>query len=224
VKSEEFIREVDEELRRDRLGALWRRYGALVVAAALVLIAGTAAAVAWGQWRERAQAAEAARFAAAGSVLQTAAADAAGRFAALAAEGDTGFADLARLKEAEARLAAADPAGAVAAVEGLAARGDAADPILRDLAALLAAERRLEAGEDPEALRQALEPLAAAGAPWRHQARELLALAAIRAGRLEDARTLLGELGREAGVSPSQQRRAEELLQAIGGAVPQASS
>ena len=74
-------------------------------ALALLVVVGTAAKVGWDHWRQRARAAEALRFAAAEQAL---AADASGRggraFAALAAEGKTGYAALARLKEAEARL------------------------------------------------------------------------------------------------------------------------
>jgi len=51
-----------------------------------------------------------------------------------------------------------------------------------------------------------------------------LALVAVRTGNLDEARTLLSGLSQEAGVVPSQQRRASELLEAIGGAAPQASS
>jgi hypothetical protein len=223
VKSDEFIREVDEELRRDRLATLWRRWGATVLGAALLIVAGTAAKVGWDHWAEEARAAEATRFAAAQQALLAANhAEAAAQFAALAVDGKTGFADLARLKEAEAKLSQKDAAGALQALDGLAA-GDRGDPILRELGTLLAVEQQLGTG-DPATLRQQLEPLAVAGAPWRNQARELLALVAIRAGALDEARGILGELSKEVGVQPSQQRRAAELLQAIGGAPAQASS
>jgi hypothetical protein len=222
--SEEFIREVDEELRRDQLAKLWRRYGALVVALAVLVVAATAAKVGWDQWRQRHMAAEALRFAAAEQALAAGRdAEAAEQFAALAAEGDTGYAALARLKEAEAKLALKDEAGAVAALERLAGEGAEDDPILRDLGALLALQREIDQG-DPAELARRLEPLAAGDSPWRHRARELQALVAIRAGELERARGILAELSRDVGVPPTQQRRAEELLQAIGGSVPQASS
>ena len=223
MKSEEFIREVDEELRRDRIAMLWRRYGTLVLTIAVLIVVGTAAKVGWDQWRQRAGAAEALRFAAAERAMGAGqGTDAAQQFATLAADGDTGFAALARLKEAEAKLGQKDEAGALTALDQLAAtKGD--DTILRDLATLLAAERRLDKA-DPAELTKTLEPLAAGDLPWRHQARELLALAAIRAGDLDKARSLLGDLSREVGVPPSQQRRAAELLQAIGGSVAQASS
>jgi hypothetical protein len=223
VKSEEFIREVDEELRRDRFAMLWRRYGAFVLSVAVLIVVGTAAKVGWDQWRQRERAAEALRFAGAERALAAGqGAEAAQQFAALAAEGGTGFAALARLKEAEAKLGQKDEAGALTALDQLATTtGD--DPILRDLATLLAVERRLDKA-DPAELTKTLEPLAAGDSPWRHQARELLALTAIRAGDLDKARSLLGDLSREVGVAPSQQRRAAELLQAIGGSVAQASS
>jgi hypothetical protein len=222
--SEEFIREVDEELRRDQLAKLWRRYGALVVALAVLVVAATAAKVGWDQWRQRRMAAEAQRFAAAEEALAAGQdAEAAERFAALAAEGETGYAALARLKEAEAKLELEDEPGAVAALERLSGEDGADDPILNGLGALLAVQRELDGG-DPAELARRLEPLAAGDSPWRHRARELQALVAVRAGELERARGILTELSREVGVPPSQQRRAEELLQAIGGSVPQASS
>ena len=224
MKSEEFIREVDEELRRDRFAKLWRRYGTLVLGLAVLIVVGTAAKVGWDQWRQRERVAEALRFAAAERTLadNKQAAEAAEQFAALAADGGTGFAALARLKEAEAKLAQKDESGAMAALDQLAGAADS-DLILRDLATLMAVERQLDTA-DPAELTRTLEPLTAGDSPWRHQARELLALAAIRAGELEKARDLLGNLSREVGVAPSQQRRAAELLQAIGGSAPQASS
>jgi hypothetical protein len=222
VKSEEFIREVEEDLRRDQMARLWRRYGGVVAGAALLVVAGTAGKVFWDHRQAQARAEEAQRFAAATRILVSGKqAEAADAFAAVAAEGGTGFAELARLKEAEARAAAGDQAGARTALTEL--QGEASDPILRDLATLVLAERQLADG-DPAELRKILEPLAAAEAPWRNQAREMLALVAIRAGDLDEARTLLSGLSQEAGVVPSQQRRAAELLEAIGGAAPQASS
>jgi hypothetical protein len=223
VKSEEFIREVDEELQREQLAKLWRRYGGLVVGLALLVVVGTAAKVGWDYWRQRAMAAEASRFSAAEQALAAAKpAEAADQFAALAAEGDTGYAALARLKEAEARTALEDRAGADKALAELGQAGTD-DVILRELGVLLATARELDTA-DPAELARRLEPLAADEAPWRYRARELLAVVAIRAGDLDKARKLLEPLSREVGVPPTQQRRAQELLDAIGGASQQASS
>lgn len=223
MKSEEFIREVDEDLRRDQLKKLWLRYGSVLVGLAVLAVAGTAGKVAWDHWRQQESVAEALRFAAAEDAL-TAARDgeAAEQFAALAADGKTGFVALARLREAEAKLALKDQPGAIAALDDLSATTNDG-PVLRELGVLLAAQSQLDTA-DPTALVHSLEPLATGDAPWRNQARELLALVAIRTGDLDKARQILDELSKEVGVPPSQQRRAEELLQAIGGPAAQASS
>jgi hypothetical protein len=222
VKSEEFIREVDEELQRERIAKLWQRYGGLLVGLALLLVLGTAAKVAWDHWRQRAMAAEALRFAAAEQALTGAKpAEAADQFAALAAEGDTGYAALARLREAQARIDLKDEAGADKALEALAGGGD--DAVLRELGTLLAVSHEIDRG-DPAALAQKLEPLARDEAAWRYRARELLAVLAIRTGDLDKARKLLEPLSREVGVPQTQQRRAQELLEAVGGPAQQASS
>jgi hypothetical protein len=223
VKSEEFIREVDEELRRDQLAKLWRRYGGAVVGFAVLVVVGTAAKVGWDHWQQRALAAEAQRFAAAEQLLAgSKPAEAAEALAAIAADGDGGYAALARLNEAEAKLALKDEAGALEALHRL-GQGGADDPLLRDLGTILAVSREVDKG-DPAELARRLEPLAAGDSPWRHGARELLAVVAIRAGDLDRAKKLLEELSREVGVPQSQQQRAQELLQAIGGGAPQASS
>lgn len=221
MKSEEFIREVDEELQRERLATIWRRFGGVIVGAALLAVIGTAAKVGWDQWRQRSIAAEAAQFVKAEAAMTASQPqDAAKAFASLADSGRTGYAELARLREAEALLAANDPKGADAA---LAALGQGSgDPILRDLGTLVAVSRTVDTG-DPAALRAQLAPLAVAGAPWRDQARELQAVIAIRIGETEEARRLLTELANDAAVLPSQKSRAQELLQALGGPA-QASS
>ena len=222
MKSEELFREIEEDLRRDRMNRLWQRYGGLVLGAALLVVVGTAGKVFWDHRQAQMRAEEAQRFGAAQQILTAGKpAEAADAFAAIAADGNTGFAELARLKVAEARAASGDQAGARTALAEL--QGQASDSILRDLATLTLVEGQIADG-DPAELKKSLEPLAAPEAPWRNQARELLALVAIRAGNLDEARTLLNGLSQEAGVIPSQQRRAAELLEAIGGAAPQVAS
>ena len=44
----DIFQEVDEDLRRDRATALWRKYGIYVLGVAIALVAGTAA---WSGWR-----------------------------------------------------------------------------------------------------------------------------------------------------------------------------
>jgi hypothetical protein len=217
LKSDQFIREVDEELQRDRLAALWRRYGRLVIAAAVLLVLGVAGYEGWKAWRHAREQAEAARLAAAEALLVAGrAAEAAGAFADAAAEGGPGVAALARLREAAALGEAGRPGEAMAALDRVAAAPDA-DPLLRELAVILAVTRELDRG-DPAALEARLLPLAEAGRPWRSSARELLAMLALRRGDQATARRLLDELVADAAVPPGVQQRAQALRQSLGPA------
>ena len=215
MKADEFVREVNEEMQRDRLLSLWRRYGVLVIALAVLAVVGTAGWVGWQAWRDHRLEADAARFNIAETALSAGKAEAAaGQFAAIAGDGGAQGA-LARLREADARFAAHDRAGALAALHRLAANANA-PPLLKGLAAVLAAQHELATGA-PAALRAALEPQAVAGAPWQFLARELLALVDLRTGDVDAARRRLTDLGKEAGLPADQQQRVEELLAAIGG-------
>ncbi len=223
MKSEEFIREVDDELRHDRLMFLWRRYGNLVIAAALALVLGTAAMVGWQSWQMRDRKAEALQFAAAEDKLTTGSyKDAATAFATLAADGSTGYAQLARLRQANALKKDGDPAAAQQALTAL-ADDSGADPLLRQAAALLLVSAEIDKG-DPAQLEARLEPLIAAGAPYRYTARELAAVVALRKADEAKARSLLDELSKDVGTPPGQKQRIDEMLQMLGGMPTPASS
>jgi hypothetical protein len=173
------------------------------------------ASVGWRSWQEGRREAEADRFTQAVAGVERDPAAAADKLAGFAGEAGTGYGAIARLREAEARAAANDGPGAVAALQALAGDGSV-DPLFRDLGAILAATREVD-GADPAALKARLEPLAAAGQPFRYTARELLAMLALKAGDVEGARRALAELRREAGLPEAQERRVGELLAALGG-------
>ena len=52
-RSEQFIREVDEEYRRAQVGALWDRFGWLVIAACILVVLVTAGYRGWAWWQHR---------------------------------------------------------------------------------------------------------------------------------------------------------------------------
>lgn len=215
MKSDEFIREVDEELQRDKLKALWDRFGTLIIALAVLLVVGVAGYEGWKAWEHSQRHGEAERFAAAEADLAAQRFQpAATAFDSFAADASPGFAAIARLREAAALQGTGDAAAAAAALDRLAADA-AADPLLRDLATLLSVQAQVDTG-DPQTLRGRLLPLAEAGRPWRSSARELLALLAIRTGEIEQARSTLDELAKDGALPLAQQQRIEALRQSLG--------
>jgi len=203
-QKDSLAREVDEELRRERLLKLWDQYGTYVIAAVVVIIAGI------GVYKyvetRRAQAAEAAgaRLALAGrETAENKQAEAQKTLEEIAATGPKGYAALARLRLAAALREAGKSHEAASAYEEVAKEGGI-DPLLADYAQLQAATLRLDTADWTE-MQNRLNGLAADGNPWRYSARELLALAAQKAGKIGEAREeyqrLLGDRGTPPGIA-----------------------
>ena len=130
-------------------------------------------------------------------------------FAAFAKDAPSGYERLARFREA-AESARTDPSKGIKAYEVRAT--DAAQPqILRDLARLRAALLAVDI-ESRDALKSRLDPLLAAGNPWGPNARELLGLAALKAGDYEGAGKLFDEIIVDRNAPPSLRQRADLLL------------
>lgn len=211
MKSDEFIREVDEELQQEKLAELWKRYGNLVAAVVLVVVGGTAGYVAWQNWSKSQREAEAARYLRAAAIGQSLPpAETAKALESFAATATDGFRTVARMKAADASLTSGDKAAAVAALEKVGADGSA-DPLLREAAKIMAIGQQLGT-LDPAAAIAALEPHAAAGAPWRHYARQLLAAAHLQKGDKAAARKVLEQLTSDGEAPLSAQKRAQELI------------
>jgi hypothetical protein len=217
VKSDELIREVDEELQRDKLLALWNRYGALILALAVAVVLASAGWLGWQQWRERALTEQALTFERAKSLAASGAHEqAAQAYAEIAGSGSGGFASLAGLRRAEALLLAGDRGAAIDVLEGLAA-SSSSDPLLRRLASLQSLALQIDAG-DPALLMPRLEALAAENDPWQPWARELLAIVKTRTGAHQEARDLLDAVANDPTVPRNMQQRAAELRGSIAGA------
>lgn len=210
----DIFREVDEEVRKERAVALWKRYGvyAYIVIGALIL--GTAANQYWRHYQEGKRLKESAAYESAVAAETDKHVDQAiDDFAKLAADGDTGYAVISRLREAAALAGKGDSDGAVRVWDSLAA-DDSVDEIYRDLARLLAAMHLVDTGP-PDAVAQRLAPLAAPGNPWRYTAQELQALLALRQGQRDRARELLQGLVDDAATPAGGRARAEALLSAL---------
>ena len=202
-QSDSFIEEVTDELRRDRLFALLRRWAWVGVLAVLLIVGGAAVR----EWRlARAQAEAEAR----GDALL--AAFEAGDAEAVAAVPAEGAADgvVALL------AAAADPEAAAARLEAVAA-DPALPPRYRDLAVLKAVMATPDAAVEERRAR--LEAIAGPGAPYRLLAEEQLALLAVEAGDADAALARLAAILEDAEATPGLRERARQLVVALGGSL-----
>ena len=181
----EFIREVDEEYRRERILAIWRRYSGVIVAIAILVIAGIGGWRYWQHRQEQEAQAAAIRFQDAVQLALDGKAEEAGKaFEAVGQDAPGGYRMLARFRQA-AETARTNSADGAKAFDALSGDGSLTGG-LQDLARLRGAMLRLDTAEAGQGV-QALERLATPTGAWRHTAREFLGLSAIKRGEYESA-------------------------------------
>jgi hypothetical protein len=208
--NDSFMAEVSDEVRRDRLFALFRRWAWLAILVVLLVVGGAA----WNEWR-KSRATSAAQELGDAVLAALLAPDAAARaeaLAGIAAEGDAG-AFIAMLAAAEAVAGGAD---VVVSNEEAAERAETAR--WQDAARLKAI---LAQADDlsPEERIARLEPLTAAGAPYRLLALEQTAYARVEQGETDAAVALLRDVIADGGVSEGLRWRASRMINALGGTI-----
>lgn len=213
-KNDTLLREVEEELRREQFAKLWDRYGIFVVGAVALLLLAVGGNQFWQARSKAAAEAAGARYEAARLLAdESKLADALHAFEALSADGPEGYAALSRLQVAGALAKTGKPEQSLAAYEAL-ANDSRADPLLRGFARLQAAAARMgEAGFTE--IENRLNDLISDAGPWRSPARELLGVAALKAGKLEEARTAFEKLLGDQQTPPAMADRARLLLATI---------
>lgn len=209
----DIFQEVDEEVRREKMHRLWRRYGSYATAAGLVILLAAGGYIAWQKYSEHREAQRAAAFSAAiGLIADPDPAKAKTAFQALS-QGSDGIAVLARFRAAALQVQAKDETGAVATYDAIAADGSVPEPF-RDAAALLAAMHLVDTADQAE-IKRRLESKTAAPNPWRFTALELLALSAQRAGDFEQARKIYTQLADDLETPSGLRGRSAEMLTAL---------
>ena len=181
AENDEFIREVDEEYRRDQMAQIWQRYSGLIVGVAILVVAAVGG---WRYWEysqeTRAQAAatryeEALRLARDPAKTE----DAEKNLAALSKDAPTGYALLARFRLA-AELGQRNAEDGAKAFEALAADG-AVPANWQDLARLRAALLRIDTAAPERSGPRLIMPLAAASASLAVERGQVRLLAAASA-------------------------------------------
>lgn len=181
----DIFEEVDEELRRDKYQDLARQYGPLVLGVAAAIILGTAGYQGWHAWQTSTRERASDTYEVAIAALEAGrAAQAVTGFDTLVESGTDSYATLALMQRAAMALEAGDNTTAAAFYEQAASR--TAEPTIRDLARLKAVWALWDALSFSD-VEIRLTPLTTATSPYRHLAREAIAVAALRAGDMARA-------------------------------------
>lgn len=182
----DIFHEVDEEVRREQLKKLWERYSLLIIAIAVLIVAGIAGWRGYEYWLAKKAAAAGAAFESAVTLSEQGKhAEAEAAFGKIVTDAPAGYRVLARFRAA-AELAQTKSADAVKAYDDLANDGTLGQT-WQDLAALRAGMLLVDSAPLADMQRR-LDPMTEPSRPFRHTARELLALSAWRNHDLTAAR------------------------------------
>ena len=207
--TDSFIEEVTEEVRRDKLFALMRKWGWL----AGLIIFGLVGGAAYSEWSKARAQSQAQAFG--DALLAGLAGDANPTLLEELPTADANQELVKTLLLASARsVDDADRTETAAALQAL-AETDGLPPLYRQLA-LLKAQMAGGTGDGARDTR-ILEELATPGTPFRPLAIEQQALRQVEAGNASGAITLLQQLLEEPGVTDTLRRRALQVIVATGG-------
>ncbi len=207
----DIFREVEEEIRHDEYKRLWSKYGIYVIGVGLAIVFGVGGYKGW-------QAYQKSRAEQAGEKFATALVHVGAGETAKSAEildelgrsGPEGYALLSRFKQAAILAKDGRRDQAVAAYDEI-ARAARSDASLSTLAQIRSALLLVDTAERSEIVRR-MAPLDRSTTPWRNLAREILALAAYRAGDYAAANGFFLSIVADPASPPNLRRRAQVMI------------
>jgi hypothetical protein len=210
-----FLREVDEELRRDQMAKAARRYGVAAIAVIVLALIGFAGWLLWQSHEQSVAAEEGAALSKAYDDLNAAKPDAAqGELAPLAQSHGEGYRALALMSQGDVLLQKKDLRGAAAKFGAVASDTSIGQPF-RDLALVRQTTAEFDTIK-PDVVVARLRGIAVKGNPWFGSAGELVAISYLRMGRRDLAGTLYGQIAQNSDMPETIRQRAVQMAGILG--------
>lgn len=213
--AETFVKEVDENLRRDQMQDFFKAHGVWLIGGLVLFLAACGGFIWWQQHRH--QQAEAQVEQLAGIYKDIGAgntAKAPAQLDALATSGSTAVRATALFTRAALAIQQNDHKLAVSKYQAIVADNALPQPY-RDVA--LIRQTALEFDDlDPQQVVTRLEPLAKPGEPWFGTAGEMIALALVKQGKNEQAGQLFASLAKDKKVPDSIRNRSIQIAGTLG--------
>lgn len=213
--NEAFLREVDEELRRDDVARIWKRWGRVLLVLVLLALIGLAAFLWWRDNQAKQAGAEGERLNA--TIEQLGANQinlAMPALKQLAASDRAGYRAAGQLASGAIAAQQGDVKAAVAAYAGVANDEKVGKPF-RDLALIRQTTTEFDTLAPAQVIAR-MQPLAQKGSPWFGSAGELLAVAQLKAGRTTDAAATFAALAADPAVPSSIRSRSTQMASVLG--------
>ncbi|MER9841042.1 tetratricopeptide repeat protein [Mesorhizobium australicum] len=216
MSDDSFIREVNDEMRREQAQKLWDRFGPALLVIAVLVVLGTAAFVGYRYWDETRANRSGDAFSQALKLANDGKNDdALAALDQLEKDGYGAYPLLARMRAATVKANKGDIDAAVKDFDDVAA--DTAIPQgLRDMARLRAALLLVDHGSFAD-VSSRVEALTSDTNTLRHSAREALGLAAWKEGKTQDALKLFDQIASDGGAPRNTRERATLMSELIRG-------
>ena len=212
---EAFLREVDEELRRDQLTSFWTRYGRWLLGAIGLGLAVFGGVLYWHLRQTEAAGVQGEQLSAAIDDLTAQKTDAAAvPLEKLAGSDVGGIRASAKFSQGNVLLNKNDLKGAAAKFGEIAADTSLAQPF-RDLALIRQTSAEFDTLK-PDVVVTRLKPLVVKGNPWFGSAGELVAAAYLQMNRKDLAGPLFAQIAKEETVPASIRQRAVQMAGVLG--------
>lgn len=213
--SDTFVREVDENLRRDQLRDFFKAYGHWLIVAVVLFLAASGGFIWWKQHEVQQhqeqveKLAEIYKDAGSGNLSQLPQ-----QLDELSKSNSKAVRAQAQFVRAALALQQSDQKTAIATFKEIASDGDLPQPYRN---AALIRQTALEFDQlQPQEVIARLQPLAKPGEPWFGSAGELTALAMTKQGRRQEAAQLFAAIGRDNSVPETIRTRAVQIAGSLG--------
>lgn len=212
--NEQFLREVDDELRRDQALTLWQRWGRWAIGGVLVVLAAFGGYLFWQSQKAQAAGVEGEKLSQALDKLGQDKADGVKpELDALTKSNSDGMRAAAKLTLAAMALQKNDAKGAAAQYGAIAADASLAKPY-RDLALVRQTAAEFDAMKPADVVTR-LRPLAVPGNPWFGSAGEMTGIAYIKMNQPKMAAAIFTAMGKDKQVPASISSRVGQLVQIL---------
>lgn len=209
-----FIREIDEELKNEKIKKIWDKYGLFII---IFVVAAVFAAVSFESfqaWKDKRNQEMSDTFAYALNLQNQ------GRYAEAKEvlvslqNSDRGiYSDIAKMQEASLLVEQNQLQDAMKVLENITQNEDF-NPQIRDIATLKLASFKLK-DAPAEEIKTLLAPLTADQSVWKNTAKELLAMLAVREKDFQGAKNLYQEISESPEAADTLKARAQDMINVL---------
>ena len=213
--NEAFLREVDENLRREQFETFAKRYGKWLIAAVVIFLVAVAAYLYWQDQQQKKSEAQSEELTAVFQQIGNGNSDAAKkRLEPLAQSGNDVVKASALMTQAAIALGNSDRTTALSKYHAVAGDSGLPQPY-RDAALIRATSLEFDSMKPQDVIAR-MEPLAKPGNPWFGSAGEMTAMAYLKMGQKDKAGRLFASMATDPQVPDTIRNRAQQIAGTLG--------